>query len=467
VVLKSISVSSQELRVEEHLRIDSKYFFVKRLFDKFSKSNDYTVKSLKELNAEISSGSYIATYVPKEEGIKYFRVSDIKPYNIDENENNLEYVPEFVHTKMKVRENDIIIARTQATIEKLGVASIIDSELEGSAISQHVSKIKVNSGIISPYYMVAYLNSKFFKAQAALATHGDTRVELTHSQLKTMRVFLPTRDVLSRIETKVQTIIQLNRKSITLIEKAKQILRNSLKFPSDSEKDVKYFSASNREISEFGLWNVASFLPKYFEYEKYIKNKFTWKKLGDITNLKRGIEAGSNNYKTYLFKLPTDYAFIRTSDIINNEIDLYPDYFVSEKVVSDSHNMIKSGDIIFSKDGKIGEVAIATKYDRVMIASGFEMIRVKNNPDNITNEYVFTLLLNKETGFYPSIRRTVVASTIPHLREDRLKEIPVPIIDEQKINEITELVKKAFELKEKRKELVLQVSTEIDGFFEF
>ena len=77
------------------------------------------------------------------------------------------------------------------------------------------------------------------------------------------------------------------------------------------------------------------------------------------------------------------------------------------------------------------------------------------------------MLLNKETGFYPSIRRTVVASTIPHLREDRLKEIPVPIIDEQKINEITELVKKAFELKEKRKELVLQVSTEIDGFFEF
>ena len=71
----------------------------------------------------------------------------------------------------------------------------------------------------------------------------------------------------------------------------------------------------------------------------------------------------------------------------------------------------------------------------------------------------------KETGLYPALRRTVTASTIPHLREERLKEIEIPILDKESIDEITKLVKYAFKLKDEKKKLIQEVRREIDSCF--
>ena len=49
-----------------------------------------------------------------------------------------------------------------------------------------------------------------------------------------------------------------------------------------------------------------------------------------------------------------------------------------------------------------------------------------------------------EIGGYGAIRRTVVASTIPHLREERLRDIVIPIISDGTIALIIDLVRKAF-----------------------
>jgi type I restriction enzyme, S subunit len=125
--------------------------------------------------------------------------------------------------------------------------------------------------------------------------------------------------------------------------------------------------------------------------------------------------------------------------------------------------------VLFTKDGKIGVTAMVTAFDKLIIASG--LIRLRRKSDafkkfGITQEYLFTVLSLKETGFYPAIRRTVIASTIPHLREDRLKEIEIPILPKEKINLITEKVKEAFRLKDQKKRLVKKALKDIDDYFE-
>ena len=67
---------------------------------------------------------------------------------------------------------------------------------------------------------------------------------------------------------------------------------------------------------------------------------------------------------------------------------------------------------------------------------------------------------------YADLRRTVVASTIPHLREDRMKEIQIPILDKETIGEITNLVREAFKLKAERKRLIAEVRKTIDSYFD-
>ena len=466
MALKTITTLKSGVDISKEKRLDVKYFFVNHVFDELEKKSICKVKTLNELNVKISSGSYIDTYIDKISGVPYLRVGDIKPFTIDESDKSLVFVSKNVPSKIKVKEKDIILGRTQATVEKLGVASIVDKNNEGFVISQHVSKISIDSNELISHYLISYFNSKFYKAQTALATHGDTRVEMTHSQLKKVRVFIPKKEVLKSIENKVKKIIENNRISINKIKHAQHILKKKLDIQNN--KNDKFFTVSLSKIQNFGIWNGRSHLPRYALVEAEIKSKFKTVKLGYISTIKRGTEVGSDNYKTDLFKSNQDFAFIRTSDVTNNEIDIYPDYFVSKKLAEKLNNNVKSGDIIFSKDGIIGETAIISKHDKVIVASGFVKIKLKPEAkeNNITPEYLFTVLSFDKTGFYPAIRRTVIASTIPHLREERLKEIEIPILDKISIDKITKFVKEAFELKDEKKKLIKEVREEIDNYFD-
>jgi type I restriction enzyme, S subunit len=470
MVLKTIQIKHSKLKDAPSNRFSVKYFLVKSLFNKLSKNNKFKVCNLGDLGLKISSGSYIEEYVKKEEGIPYFRVANIKPYCVDEQSTSIVYVKKEVPEKIKLKKGDIVLGRTQATIEKLGISSMADKTIEGNAISQHLSKISEDPKSISQYYLIAYLNSKFFKAQTALASHGDTRVEMTHSQLKELKIFIPSQKNVDEIEEKSKIIIENNRKSILLIDKAKNILRKELNLDKVKNKPDRIFSKRISDLRSFGIWGPKAFLPKYLNTEEYIKNNFSVSKLGDLAKIEGGVEPGSINYKTYLFKEKEDSAFIRTSDITNNEIDIDPDYFISEEIVDELNNKVEEGDIIFSKDGKIGEVGIISQHDKIIVATGFAKIRLKDEMKRkykITKEYLFSVLLLNETGMYPTLRRTITASTIPHIRIERLKEINIPLLSNDTVDSITLLIKEAFKLKDEKKKLIKEIKEEIDNYIKF
>lgn len=107
------------------------------------------------------------------------------------------------------------------------------------------------------------------------------------------------------------------------------------------------------------------------------------------------------------------------------------------------------------------------KSDSDSCDSCFVGLRLNHNAPKyrVTPEYLFLVLSIREIGIYASKRRTVVASTIPHLREERLKEIEIPILDEKIISEITALVKEAFRLKDEKKRLITEVRKTMDSYF--
>jgi type I restriction enzyme S subunit len=443
-------------------RFDPKFYFVTDFFDALEAKQPDNLIKLSEVQKQIVSGTYIDTYTTQEQGIPYLRVGDIKPFSFDENEADLVYVNPDVDAKIKIQENDILIARTQAKTDKLGTASMADMHNSGWATSQHTTRIRVDENKISPFYLLAYLNSKFFKAQTALASYGSTRVEFTHSQMNQVRIFILKKDLYNDIIKKVKTGIDYNRQAINLINEAKDILKKAISLNKINEKQA-YFQTDLQALKEVDIWNATCHLPFFADNEKELKTKFETIKLGEITDIKKGDEVGSKNYDVYINKRATDYAFIRTSDIVNHEIDLFPDYFISQSIYNTVNQELQSGDILFTKDGKIGQTAIVTKADKAIIASGIARIRIKKNDHNITPEFIFVVLSLKETGFNPAIRRTVVGTTIPHLNEERLKQIAIPVLDEETINLITQKIKTAFELKSNRKHLIDSVLNELNN----
>lgn len=462
MVLKIITVKSNELKKHKHKRFDFGYYFIQQTFQKLSKH--FQVKSIKELKEYVISGSYIEQYFNKSpETTPYIRVSTIKHFFLNENEYDFVYVSEIVPEKIKTKLNDIVIGRTAV----LGIASFIDKNAEGFATSQHVTRLKLKENLISPEFVLAYLNSSLFKSQMIIASSGTSRLELTHSQLENVKIILPDKNFEEVIKGKIKKSIRLHRQSLSMLEQAQSLFYQKLGIDFSKIQKEKYYSVNLSDIAKEDLWTPAFSYPLYVNTLKDIQKKWHTVPLGEIATVKKGDEVGSDNYNKYLDKKDTDIPFIRTSDLVNYEVDQFPDFYIPEEIYQELKQDIKAGDVLFTKDGKVGMSAMLTKNDEVIIASGLVRLRLKAEAKkyNLTPEYLFIVLSLKETGLYPAIRRTVVASTIPHLREERLKEFEIPVLDKNSIDEITKLVKEAFELKDEKKKLIKEVNEEINHYF--
>ena len=447
-MIKITSESAKNIRSRYDNRLSAMYYHLSQQMETLNKQG-VEIHPISDICPSIDSGSYIDTYVPN--GTRYVRVGDLKKFVVDISES--AFIPqEKVKNKMILSKGDICFARTQATFDKLGNFTLIDTINNGDSISQHVSKIKPTK-YVSSEYLVAYLNSKFGKKQMCIASYGDTRVELTHNQTKEIKVILLEKQIISQIEEKVKEMLLCHEKANTAFKLSQKIIDQEFYKEQYSSTSV---TTTKEMLIENNLWSPTCYSPRFVETVNRIKNNFTYKKLSELVlPIQKGVEVGSENYLIELEKSGTDLPFIRTSDIYNNEIDYAPDYFVSLKKAKEAKcpNLFKD-DIIFSKDGKIAQTGIINEEKSLVPSSGFAIIRSNGT---LTSDYLFAILSHKEIVVNQAKMKTVIAATIPHLKIDKIYDFYIPIFSESVVLEIESNIKLFRESITKKQKLITEI----------
>lgn len=429
------------------------------LFEKFSwqELNEYSVfirKGIFDLKAERYQNN----------GIPFLRISNLKYFELDKT--GMVYISESdnkVNHKTILREGDVAFSK----IGTLGKILRISNEYPCVNLSQNLIGVKLKENA-DKNYIFAFLMSKCALLQINRNRKKQLQDKLNLSDVKEIRVLdIPIEDK-KNIGLKVKHIADKSLVANTIISQAKQLFYSRIGIDFNSIEKENVFSVSKSDFVDADLWTPMFSYPLYVNTLKAIQAKWETVPVGEIADLKKGDEVGSDTYIGYLDKRKTDVPFVRTSDIVNYEIDQYPDFFIPEKIYQEVAQGFQRGDVLFTKDGKIGMVGMMTEYDRAIISSGFVGLRLNKNASKygITPEYLFLCLSIKEIGIYASKRRTVVASTIPHLREERLKEIEIPILGKDTVSEITDLVKQAFKLKDEKKRLIAEVRETMDVYFD-
>lgn len=211
-----------------------------------------------------------------------------------------------------------------------------------------------------------------------------------------------------------------------------------------------FYAVSSKQLIADDMMTPAFYYPLYTKTIIEIEKKNKCALLGELVDLKNGDEVGSRNYKKYLDRRETDVPFIRTSDLINHDFDQYPDFYIEKSIFDELGQGIGKDEILFTKDGKIGITAMTTASDKCILGSG--LLRIIPKKEKVNPHYLFIALSTKEVGLYQAIQRTVVASTIPHLREDRVGDFKIPILKDQ--SKIIEKTAQAFKLRDERKRLI-------------
>ena len=442
------------------------YYYTKVLKDEnVKKGINYIVLGP---HSTISDGEHSAIPRNNISGIRYLYGRNVKEGVVDFDPiSDDSYIYEYDYNSFKrchVKENDVLIA----IYGTVGKSAIYKSEYIGTAgIPRHIANISLNKDApITPEYLSAFFRSKLGKMQMESLMTGNIQQLLSLKNLRTFDVPVLSDAIIQEITKREAEALSCEIQAQKLLKDARKIFYDSLGFDVNDVKRDFSFTVNSRDVFDNNIWSTSYYDKLYVKMADEISKHNKVLRLGDITKVKHGDEVGSENYKTFTERSSDDKAFIRTSDIVNNELDLYPDYYIDESIHSKIKQDVKPKDVVFTKDGKVGCTALITSADNVLLSSGVERIRLNEEgiKQGLTQEYLFLSLSIPEVGLYAAIRRTVIASTIPHLREDRLKDIEIPIVSQKSIDAITELVDRAFELRTKRKSLIKEQDSKFEKY---
>lgn len=450
---------SKVLSTQIEDRIDAKYYDPKLVaLVQSALDRNLKVMSAGEATERLKKGIFsIKASEYRDTGVPFLRVSDIRRLSIDTKE--LVYISEERNSKDAetcMKPGNLIVTKSGT----VGTVTFVPKWIEKCNISQDLIGVWLKKEF-NPCFVSFFLASKWGRLQLDRVKTQQNQPHLTLENLRRVKIFLPDDKQIEEIALKVEQASDKDGVALGLIRRANSIVTNTVDVGVNRITRSNLYSVLSTDIGDF--LGPRFYYPLYVNSIKKLKAKFPTVFLGDVADVKRGTEVGSKNYKRFLEKKETDIPFVRTSDIVNYEIDNSPDYYIAPEVASVSTQDSREQDIVMTKDGKIGFSAMVTNEDRCILASGLARIRLKEE-SRLDAEYVFSVI-STWIGLFQAQQRAVVSSTIPHLSEPRLKEIEIPILPDKSQKEITELVKKAYELKSAKKKLMVEAERMLNSIY--
>ena len=189
-------------------------FVAKRYLKKYTDNltaitgSKYETVNFETIITSVHNGANIddaSIYVEKKQGIPYILVKSITKEGI--NFENLKYIKQSLATnrdviKNTVDENSIVMTRAGNS----GIAANIPPDLKNAVASGFLINIKVKKEV-NPYYMVAFLNSKYGQMQLERISSGSILQSIRSSDLKKIKVILPPDEIQDLIGQKIKDAV--------------------------------------------------------------------------------------------------------------------------------------------------------------------------------------------------------------------------------------------------------------------
>ena len=392
-MLKITTVNISNIKKQD--RFEPEFWIIGELIKDILSKNKH--KKISEYSNFIKKGIFdLKAEKYKSSGVPFLRISNLKYFELGTED--LVYISledNKANSKTILKHGDIAFSK----IGTLGKLLRIGKRFDEVNISQNIVGVGLKKDV-NKNYIFAYLLSKLALLQIKKNKKKQLQDKLNLNDVKNIEVIELPEEKLKQVSELVEKAGKNSEKSISLLKEAQELFYEELDVDFSKIKKQKFYSANLSDFSEINLWTPAYSYPLYVKTIKNIKKKWSTVLLGKIATIKKGNEVGSNNYNKYLDKKDNDVPFIRTSDLVNYEVDQFPDFYIPKEIYRDLNQDVEVGDILFTKDGKVGMSAMITENDISIIASGIVRLRLKVEAKqyNLTPEYLFIVLSFPESS---------------------------------------------------------------------
>lgn len=169
---------------------------------------------------------------------------------------------------------------------------------------------------------------------------------------------------------------------------------------------------------------------EYYKWNIFEGLSFPTKHITDVALVKARV--GWQRLTTAEYQETGDYYLITGTDFKNGKIDFNSCVFVSkERYEMDPNIIVGKGDILITKDGTLGKVAFMAEEPNKPTTLNSGVFRIHTTDPQVSSRYLFHYFTSKYfTDFVNSVK---TGSTIPHLTQQGLVSlnIPIPSLEEQ------------------------------------
>ena len=353
-------------------------------------------------------GPGVRKYQYCNEGIKLINVSNLVNGEIDLSNSNRYISKEEAYGRYKhflIDEGDLIIASSGIKVEYLDKkVAFIKREHLPLCMNTSTIRFKVkDENELDIFYLSYFFKSKNFKNQISKLITGSAQLNFGGSHLKKINLFLPelsAQKKVSNLLLLIDNTIKNMRRKIMLLEQLKKSLF------------TKYSIGEKESIA-----NLC-----------YVKARIGWQGLTKKEYLSDG-----------------EYYLITGVDFKNEKIDFKNCFHITEQRYNQDENIkVKINDILLTKDGTIGKVAIVDKLEKpASLNSGVFVLRPKVNNLNVI--YLMHSLISDD--FKKFIDDIKIGATVPHLNQTALLKYKVILPPIELQNKFAERIEKIEKLK--------------------
>lgn len=303
----------------------------------------------------------------------------------------------------------------------------------------------LKSGVV-----VAFLKSKYGKATLTHSQYGSCILHINRDHVSAIRIPIFPEQFQKRVHKLIDESLRLREEASRLEGDAQCKLRQYTGLSALSPDDYNYFGArpASREISVFSrrlsamseltfqAFNYSERTRKWIEYCKRTCNCVS---LRDVLDEREFFSTGS--FPRLELDSPKSYLLINQTDIFNLRLS-------GKKIARRGvkiRNLVQYGEVIIAGVGTLGEsetfcrVVFGNEVLTGQLISG-EFIRMNTN-EKYPSGYLYAWL-HSDYGFR-LIRSTQAGTKQCRPIQKLLLEMPVPVLERRKMNEIDRLVREA------------------------
>jgi len=392
------------------------------------------------------------------EGPVLFKTTDVRN-NVMSAYDSFYHISDKIHHRMsvtKIKPYDILLNIVGATLDVIGRSSIIMNDFQEANITQAMVFVRIKKKIL-PGFLFAFLNTRY--AQDQIKRYARPTGQYNLNLVEVGKILIPNIDILVQksIEEDIKKSALLQEKSQSLFLQAKRLLSQELQLDQLKIPSRKWYTTNFCEVVESKRLDSNHFREVYTIMFDFLEKRFNCKKIAQIVSVnRRGLQP--------IYSDDGNIMVVNSKHLSQTHINYdQTEKTTIEELSKQSAAQIKYGDVlIYTTGAYIGLTNAFNSQEKALASNHVNILRLS---DNTIDPNYLALVLNSIIGKLQTEKHSRGSAQLELYPADIAKFL-IPIIDENMMRKIGELVRNSLTSLNQSKQLLAQAKRRVEELIE-